>query len=754
MKQIRALGVFMALVLIMTSLTSVQSTASANTSTSSQVISQPDFVANEITAHEDGSFTATACEYHDLNAVRGVHFDSQGDAKSVLAQSSPHMHCMNGSANVLSDGTTFMYRETPGWNSDIVAWKNGRQLWSTNTSSPTNCLYYGSGNSKTMIPRSIGEGPDGNIYAVFTSNLFPQNCENRIMGFERATGAVILDVPIGTPSIGTPSVSNYRAWIYDDEIIVIDATATIRYFDISSGIEDVGSRHTIPVANGHSISHLTADGERTVYGMTSSYLTSTPNPILYYHTRIGGSSSISSNYASHSVNSILEIGNGKIATIPGSGNVVEHMDTNIGTVTSVNVPINSGGSLIGYAEDTNGVQLIVEEYTQAGTSQRVLEVREYNSATSATNVLETIPIDGTTNYYPYRYYDNFASAIGGGYVYIQVCESAASVCAAWHTSPAQSIYKVSLEDFGTVIKNDFKRNTYESRKLEYVAMGDSFSSGEGVEPYLYGTAEEGINECHRSEHAYPLLLEQNSSLNLDLRSFVACSGAVTANIMVSSQWNEQNQIGALTENTDVVTITIGGNDVLFSEVLEKCVKAPSFDGWGCSQDTSLIDEIDNRMGALAGTSNITGVHSIFSVISAISAQSPSAQILVGGYPRLFGGDISDYTNNLEAPGGAACLIGIEGITISYSDAQWLNDMADELNQVISNAVTQSKIGGINAEFVPANFTNNGWCDRGVVYLNPVYIDSYTPIKSNPGSMHPNYQGQMEGYEFSFAIFIN
>src|SRR5690606_8987166 len=66
----------------------------------------------------------------------------------------------------------------------------------------------------------------------------------------------------------------------------------------------------------------------------------------------------------------------------------------------------------------------------------------------------------------------------------------------------------------------------------YLALGDSFSSGEGVEPFELGTNQAGYNLCHRSEDAYPRLISGTSAKIPSLGSggFRACSGAVTENI--------------------------------------------------------------------------------------------------------------------------------------------------------------------------------------------------------------------------------
>lgn len=107
----------------------------------------------------------------------------------------------------------------------------------------------------------------------------------------------------------------------------------------------------------------------------------------------------------------------------------------------------------------------------------------------------------------------------------------------------------------------------ESPAVKYGALGDSYSSGEGNPPFEYGTDVSNTNGCHRSLQAYPRLLQ--SDLDLGSTAFVACSGATTANI-TGGQWNEPPQTDALTGETEVVTLTIGGNDVGFTDYAIAC----------------------------------------------------------------------------------------------------------------------------------------------------------------------------------------
>lgn len=146
--------------------------------------------------------------------------------------------------------------------------------------------------------------------------------------------------------------------------------------------------------------------------------------------------------------------------------------------------------------------------------------------------------------------------------------------------------------------------------VKYVAMGDSFSSGEGVPPFTDGTA------CHRSELAYPELLERGVLKKLPL-GFVACSGATTV--------TGQNQFKSLSKSTKVVTVTFGGDDIGFAEILKACITR------GCQiameEGVAAVQNLPQRIAALKST--------LVSTYKEIFADAPNAAVYVLGYPYLF-----------------------------------------------------------------------------------------------------------------------
>lgn len=89
----------------------------------------------------------------------------------------------------------------------------------------------------------------------------------------------------------------------------------------------------------------------------------------------------------------------------------------------------------------------------------------------------------------------------------------------------------------------------------YVAMGSSFASGPGVTT----SADTPANRCTRSADNFAHQLARARKLSL---TDVSCGGATSEHVL--SGWNElPPQVDALTADTRLVTITIGGNDLKY-----------------------------------------------------------------------------------------------------------------------------------------------------------------------------------------------
>jgi lysophospholipase L1-like esterase len=226
--------------------------------------------------------------------------------------------------------------------------------------------------------------------------------------------------------------------------------------------------------------------------------------------------------------------------------------------------------------------------------------------------------------------------------------------------------------------------------VDYAALGDSYSSGVGAPPYDLDPV------CQRSSRGYPPLwavTHQTASFE-----FAACSGARTADVLAT-------QISVLRPSTDLVTITIGGNDAGFGPVLQTCTVAKS--DRTCAAAVDIAEAFERS--ALPGRLDRT--------YTAIRRAAPQARVIVLGYPRLF--DLAPSCTDPLVP--------------NLTRRTKINHGADVLNEVIQQAV--SRQSGFSFAEARDRFTGHGVCSD----------DPWINGPSVPGPYHPNHTGYRDGY---------
>jgi len=269
----------------------------------------------------------------------------------------------------------------------------------------------------------------------------------------------------------------------------------------------------------------------------------------------------------------------------------------------------------------------------------------------------------------------------------------------WFPQAASGLYETYLDSSPTGLavtrtnSTQVGRHVFEIRKAaqllwvgnwthgdrQYVALGDSYQSGEGAESggaFISGTDEwEEVtgggmvpsNLCHRSEHAYPVLLHSwipaDTPVTLD---FWACSGAVTWQMGLSGikhdgpPWNDpvkpsqyfrstdkahMSYLDRLGKETWIVTIGIGGNDADFTGVLLRCSTQHGWWPGACAPDPDfqkkVYDDIDGLRDDLE------------ELYLEIGTEAMNATTFVVGYPRLFATDaeVNACWDNYESTTG-------------------------------------------------------------------------------------------------------
>lgn len=228
------------------------------------------------------------------------------------------------------------------------------------------------------------------------------------------------------------------------------------------------------------------------------------------------------------------------------------------------------------------------------------------------------------------------------------------------------------------------------QSVDYVALGDSYSSGVGA-----GSYDSASGDCKRSTRAYPALwAAANSPASF---AFTACSGARTGDVTAG-------QLGPLNSSTDLVSISIGGNDAGFADVMTTCVLQ--------SESTCL-----SRIATARSYVDSTLPGKLDSVYSAISAKAPSAHVVVLGYPRFY-------------KLGGSCIAGL-----SETERGAINGAADYLNAATAKRAADH---GFTFGDVTSTFTGHEICS-GSAWLHSL---NWLNIGE---SYHPTAAGQSGGY---------
>jgi len=257
----------------------------------------------------------------------------------------------------------------------------------------------------------------------------------------------------------------------------------------------------------------------------------------------------------------------------------------------------------------------------------------------------------------------------------------------------------------------------------YVAMGDSYASGEGLQSnattYISPSNTDG---CHRSVTAYPVLVA--ASLNVDLGQFetygsggfVACSGA-TSKDLLKGENGEPAQLSALSSATRWITVTAGGDDLHFSNVLLACLDlranvivhgtTRSYTQSGVVRESKTCDEYLASANSLFAVSNGSPkeVAALEHVYEQIFIHAPNAELAVLNYPQLF-------TESSPAFCPVARGISVSSVfkvrsaqlNVGYSASQisQFNRVENELNAAIASAVSDVSALGHDIRLVDVN----------------------------------------------------
>lgn len=298
---------------------------------------------------------------------------------------------------------------------------------------------------------------------------------------------------------------------------------------------------------------------------------------------------------------------------------------------------------------------------------------------------------------------------------------------------------------------------YDNRKLEYLALGDSFTSGEGETDdkyYLKGTNDE-FEKCHISLNSYPYLLTDMMGIDVSNMATVACSGAemkdvlgedtdylgqgrrlgknfmnLSASNMALSKTDARLSFipGRIHQETFVkeytpesISVSIGGNDAGLMGKLASCLNHDTC-SWADTEKgrAQTAQEIRNLFPKLVKT------------YQKIHEDSPNSRIYVIGYPKII-----DQNNRCDL---------INGYMLDQTERRFMNESIIYLNSVISAA---ARSVGVRYIDIKDSFGDHLLCGNekpsamnAVRFGDDISIsDKYSDFKPiGSESFHPNPLG--------------
>lgn len=275
--------------------------------------------------------------------------------------------------------------------------------------------------------------------------------------------------------------------------------------------------------------------------------------------------------------------------------------------------------------------------------------------------------------------------------------------------------------------------------VSWLSTGDSYASGEGIT----GTGA-GVDVCARSRLASgPLaadLLRFTRGWTIAPELFSACTAARLVNFDDAMQstgkslWQmtlDQGPPGDL--RFDVITVSLGGNDIDFSKVVQDCIGVPQ--NWGdLAELTPVGPSCDVRADALR--ERIDGLRpqleSLYTRLASNHLTS-RGRLVVLGYPRLV------------APSGEwAAWRGNRCSMVSRADADMLGDVAEYLDEQTveaveaANAHASGKIELVSRLNLFDRGDGHTLCAKGSTWLNGLTLGRGT-LRPQHG-FHPNELG--------------
>ncbi|MFC8663902.1 SGNH/GDSL hydrolase family protein [Streptomyces sp. NPDC057199] len=256
----------------------------------------------------------------------------------------------------------------------------------------------------------------------------------------------------------------------------------------------------------------------------------------------------------------------------------------------------------------------------------------------------------------------------------------------------------------------------------YVALGDSYTAGPKIPHQSANPAG-----CDRSDRNYPALVAAGLGLAADDFRDVSCSGATIGDLLAPQSTGRginPAQLSAISSDTRLVTVGIGGNDIDFSPLITLCVKA------------GVRYQLENRIGdgeaddapcrALHVSAGTDGVEAkikeaggrLSGALNTIERRAPKARVYVIGYPAI-----------VPARGtGCAGQMGL-----APGDVTFLRQKQQQLNAMLRDKAEAA--GAVYVDTYAPSVGRDACADRDVRWVEPLI-----PV-APAAPVHPNERGE-------------
>ena len=244
-----------------------------------------------------------------------------------------------------------------------------------------------------------------------------------------------------------------------------------------------------------------------------------------------------------------------------------------------------------------------------------------------------------------------------------------------------------------------------SAPLRYVALGDSYSAASGVLP----PDPTAPPECSRSTANYPHDIAAATGAQL---TDVTCGAADTTDFAGSQYPGVAPQLDAVQANTQLITMTIGGNDNnVFIDTIADCGTA------GLSTAGQGSPCKDEYGSSFSDTIRTKTYPALVKALKAVRAKAPHARVAILGYPWIM-------------PPTVGCF---DRMPIATGDVPYVHGIQATLNDAVRRAAAATGVTYVNMNAVS---TGHDACQPiGVRWIEPVLQGT------NPVIVHPNALGE-------------